>query len=134
MKKSHILIIVLIGVGIGIIITTAGDTSTYVDFGEAYEMASAGNKKEIHVVGQLKKNTNGQVVGIEEGADKVSFSFLMIDDNGREQLIYYNQPIPPDFTRSEKIVVIGSYQGDKFLAGKILLKCPSKYQEQKINV
>jgi cytochrome c-type biogenesis protein CcmE len=134
MKKSHILIIVLIGIGIGIIITTAGDTSTYVDFGEAYEMASAGNKKEIHVVGQLKKNTNGQVVGIEEGADKVSFSFLMIDDNGKEQLIYYNQPIPPDFTRSEKIVVIGSYQGDKFLAGKILLKCPSKYQEQKINV
>jgi len=29
---------------------------------------------------------------------------------------------------------IGSYHGTDFNASKILLKCPSKYQEQKINV
>jgi cytochrome c-type biogenesis protein CcmE len=31
------------------------------------------------------------------------------------------------------VVVIGSYKGEKFLASKILLKCPSKYQEEKLN-
>jgi cytochrome c-type biogenesis protein CcmE len=57
----------------------------------------------------------------------------MIDDQGKEQKVFYNQPMPQDFTRSEKVVVIGHYQGDRFVASKILLKCPSKYQEQKIN-
>ena len=134
MKKSHIVIIVVIAAAIGILVSTAGDASTYVGFGEAYSMATAGNKKDIHVVGQLKKNAAGQVIGIEEGLDKVSFSFVMIDDNGKEQKVDYNQPMPQDFTKSEKVVVIGSYQGDTFKASKILLKCPSKYQEQNVNV
>lgn len=134
MKKSHILIIVVIAAAIAIIVTTAGDASTYVSFDQAYELASGGSKKSIHVVGQLKKDDGGHVIGIAEGLDKVSFSFLMVDDNGKEQKVEYNQPIPPDFTRSEKVVVIGSYDGEIFRANKILLKCPSKYQEQNVNV
>lgn len=134
MKKSHILIIVVIAAAIAIMVTTAGDASTYVTFDQAYELASGGSKKSIHVVGQLKKDEGGHVIGIAEGVDKVSFSFVMLDDNGKEQKVEYNQPIPPDFTRSEKVVVIGSYSGEIFRADKILLKCPSKYQEQNVNV
>jgi cytochrome c-type biogenesis protein CcmE len=66
--------------------------------------------------------------------DKVSFSFIMIDDKGKEQKVIYNEPMPQDFVKSEKVVVIGSYKADSFLASKILLKCPSKYQEKKVNV
>jgi cytochrome c-type biogenesis protein CcmE len=134
MKKSHILIIVVIAAAIGVIISTAGDASSYVSFDEAMQMSTAGNKKDIHVVGELKKDQSGNVIGIEEGADKVSFSFIMIDDKGREQKVYYNQPMPADFQRSEKVVVIGSYSNDSFHASKILLKCPSKYQEENATV
>jgi cytochrome c-type biogenesis protein CcmE len=134
MKKSHIIIIIVIASAVGILISTADDASSYVSFSEAYQMASAGNKKDIHVVGELKKNTAGEIIGIEEGADKVSFSFIMIDDKGKEQKVNYNQPMPADFTKSEKVVVIGTYNGDTFNASKILLKCPSKYQEKKVNV
>jgi cytochrome c-type biogenesis protein CcmE len=134
MKKTHILIILVIAAAIGIIMSTAGDASTYVSFGEAYQMSTAGNKKEIHVVGELKKDASGNVIGIEPGIDRVSFSFVMVDDKGKEQKVEYNQPMPQDFTKSEKVVVIGNYQGDTFKASKILLKCPSKYQEEKINV
>ena len=97
-------------------------------------MYTAGNKKEIHVVGELKKDASGQIVGIVEGEDRVSFSFVMVDDKGKEQKVTYNQPIPSDFTKSEKVVVIGSYDEDVFKASKILLKCPSKYQEEKVSV
>jgi cytochrome c-type biogenesis protein CcmE len=134
MKRSHILILVVIAGAIAIIVSTAGDASTYVGFDEAMSMSTAGSNKEIHVVGELKKDSNGQIIGLEEGADRVSFSFIMIDDKGKEQKVLYNQPMPADFTRSEKVVVIGSYHKDQFNASKILLKCPSKYQEQKINV
>ena len=125
--------IVVIAVAIAIIITTTGDASTYASFGDAYQLASVGNDKQIHVVGELKKDEAGHIIGIQEGGDKVSFSFIMVDDKGKEQTVQYNQPMPSDFTRSEKVVVVGSYKGEKFLATKILLKCPSKYQEQKIN-
>lgn len=131
MKTSHILIIVVIAVAIGIIITSAGDASTYCDFDEAQQMSQAGNTNSIHVVGQLKKDSQGNVVGIHPGADRVSFSFVMVDDGNREQLVQYNEPMPPDFLKSEKVVVIGGFKGDDFYAQKILLKCPSKYQEQK---
>jgi cytochrome c-type biogenesis protein CcmE len=133
MKKSYIIAIVVIAAAIAIILSTAGDASTYVSFDEAFQLASNGNSKSIHVVGELKKDASGDIIGLEPGADKVSFAFLMIDEKGKEQKVFYNEPMPPDFTRSEKVVVIGHYQQDLFVADKILLKCPSKYQEEKIN-
>lgn len=134
MKKSHIFLLVVIAIAISIIVSTADDASTYVGFSEAWAMSTSGNKKEIHVVGQLKKDQDGHIIGIKEGEDRVSFSFIMVDDEGKEQQVNYNQPMPPDFTRSEKVVVIGKFNGDTFNASKIILKCPSKYQEDKITV
>ena len=132
MKKSHILIIVIIAVAIGIIVSTAGDASSYVTFEEAYAMSVSGNDNSIHVVGELKKDDRGNVTGIEMGADMVSFSFLLVDENGKEQIVQYKEPMPTDFIKSEKVVVIGKYNGETFNAEKILLKCPSKYQETKL--
>ncbi|MEP2773899.1 MAG: cytochrome c maturation protein CcmE [Fulvivirga sp.] len=132
MKKSHIIGIIIIGIAIAVIISTAGDASTYVTFDEAQEMASSGNSSSIHVVGELKKTRSGEIVGIQPSVDKLSFSFVMVDENQNEQTVFYNEPMPPDFQRSEKVVVIGSYQEDTFIADKILMKCPSKYQENTV--
>lgn len=133
MKKSYIVAFLVIAAAIAIIIATAGESSTYVTFDQAYKMASNGNSNSIHVVGELKKDANGEIIGINPGADRVSFSFLLVDENGKEQEVYYNEPMPADFKRSEKVVVIGHYAADRFVADKILLKCPSKYQEQKLS-
>ena len=132
MKKTHIIALLVIAVAVAIIITTAGDASSYVSFDQAYQMASSGNTKSIHVVGALKKDFDGQIIGMEKSADMLSFSFVLIDDNNKEQKVYYNEPMPPDFTKSEKVVVIGHYDADIFIAEKILLKCPSKYQDDKL--
>lgn len=131
MKFSHILGILVIAVAVIIIISTTGDASSYVDFKEAQAMAVS-DSREIHVVGTLKKDEGGHVVGIMPSPDKLSFSFLMVDEKGVEQQVHYNNPMPPDFLRSEQVVVIGRYQGNSFVAGQILLKCPSKYQEQEL--
>lgn len=131
MKKSHIIALVVIAVAIAIIMTTTKEASSYVTFDQAAQMASNGNQKSIHVVGQLKKEA-GHIVGMEKSADMLAFSFILVDDAGKEQKVYYNEPMPPDFTKSEKVVVIGHYQAEIFIAEKILLKCPSKYQENKL--
>lgn len=129
MKKSSIIGIVVIAIAIAIIISTQSSASSYVTFGEAQEIAQSGSSKKIHVVGELKKNSVGQVVGVNPSPDKLSVSFVMVDDNHQEQTVFYNEPMPSDFLRSEKVVVIGGYHNDRFVADKILLKCPSKYEE-----
>ena len=132
MKKSYIVALVVIAAAIAIIVQTAGESSTYVSFDEAAQLASNGSSKSIHVVGELKKDATGEIIGIHPGHDKVSFSFLLIDTNGKEQEFFYNEPMPADFKRSEKVVVIGSYHDNTFVADKILLKCPSKYVEEEL--
>ena len=132
MKKSHIIGLVVIAICVAIVMVTAGDASSYVTFREAQEMATAGQDKMIHVVGQLKKDARGEIVGLNPAPDKLSVSFIMVDQEGKEQQVFYNEPMPSDLVRSEQTVVIGSYHDDMFVADQILLKCPSKYQEEEI--
>ncbi len=133
MKKSHIIAIVVIAAAVAIIISATGDASTYLSFNEAKEMSVNGKSDEVHVVGQLKKDQEGHIVGVAPSADKLSFTFLMVDEKGTEQTVYYNEPMPADFMRSEQVVVIGKYADQQlFVADKILMKCPSKYQEETI--
>ena len=129
MKKKHLVAIIIIAVAIAMIVSAVGDAGTYVTFDEAKTLSAKGFKRSIHVVGELPKGSSGEVLGIEESPDKLSFKFLMIDEKGKEQQVLYADPMPTDFVRSEKVVIVGAYRGDRFVAEKILLKCPSKYQE-----
>jgi cytochrome c-type biogenesis protein CcmE len=132
MKKSYLIAVFIIVAAIAIIVATAGDASTYVDFDQAYQLAESGKTSSIHVVGSLRKDAEGNIIGLEKSADRLSCSFLLVDEKNKEQMVIYNEPVPADFGKSEKIVVIGEYKGSQFVAEKILLKCPSKYQEQKL--
>ncbi|MFC5407930.1 cytochrome c maturation protein CcmE [Larkinella bovis] len=134
MKKTHIIGIIIIAIAIGIIISTAGDASSYVTFTQAAEMAQSGEKDGVHVVGKLTKDASGQITNMvyQPQIDPNRFEFTLVDNENHTQKVVYNAPKPQDFDRSEQVVVIGSMDGDHFRADKILLKCPSKYQENKL--
>jgi len=135
MKKGHLLGLGIIAIAIVIIMTSIGDASSYESFTTAKEMKQNGEDNAIHVVGQLKKDSTGEVTGLNVREDKVSFTFMLVDNEGVEQEVFYNEPVPADFSRSESVVVIGSYKNDDiFIADKILMKCPSKYQETEVQV
>lgn len=133
MKKSHLFGIIVIAIAVVVIISTAGDASAYVSFKEAKELADRGNKNKIHVVGTLPKDSQGNVIGIQPSPDMLSFRFDLVDENNVTQTVFHPNPMPMDFLRSEQVVVVGAYQNDRFVAEKILLKCPSKYQEEGVN-
>lgn len=122
MKKTHILAIIVIAVAIGAILSTVSDSSTYASFSEAIENPG----DEYHVVGQLNKEAD-MVYNPEENANL--FIFSMIDNNGDEQRVHFAGSKPQDFERSEQIVLVGKYENDTFRASKILMKCPSKYND-----
>ena len=134
MKKVHIFGIAIIAVAIGIIVSTAGDASTYVNFTQAEELAMSGDNESIHVVGKLKKDSNGQILEMayQPELDPNYFVFKLLDNNNREQKVVYRSPKPQDFDKSEQVVVIGRMEKEHFEAEKILLKCPSKYNNEKL--
>lgn len=124
MKKTHIIAIIVIAVAIGIIMTMVSDSSTYVTFSEAKEHPG----QQYHVIGMLKKDAD---MTYDPSVDANLFSFTMTDTLGYEQVVNFAGTKPQDFERSEKIVLVGKYEGDTFMASKILMKCPSKYNEGK---
>lgn len=136
MKKSHIIALGIIAVAIAIIISTVGDASTYVGFSEAEQVAKEGSTKSMHVVGSLKKDASGNFAGMvyEPSVDPNHFEFVMVDSLNYESKVVYNQPKPTDLDKSEKLVVVGKMDLENkcFKADQILLKCPSKYNNNEL--
>jgi cytochrome c-type biogenesis protein CcmE len=133
MKKVHIFGLIVIAIAIGIIVSTYGNASTYSNFTEAEALAKEGETTEIHVVGKLKKDATGQIVGMKYDPvmDANHFEFMLVDTNKVVKKVIYQSPKPQDFDKSEQVVVIGRMQGDHFECNKILMKCPSKYTNEK---
>lgn len=126
MKKSSIAGILIIALAIGIIISTYADSSTYGSFSDAKESST-----ELHVVGQLNKEKE---LFYDPKKDANYFAFYMRDNEGRESKVVFNGSKPQDFERSEQIVLTGKMVGNEFHASKILMKCPSKYTENEVEV
>ena len=60
------------------------------------------------------------------------FTFLLQDSSGQKIPVIYSQPKPSNFEQAVSIVAIGNYdvKSGNFIAESLLVKCPSKYQEQ----
>jgi cytochrome c-type biogenesis protein CcmE len=124
MKKSHIILLIIIAVAIGAIFSTFADSSTYGNFDEAQE-----NGTEIHVVGKLVKSKE---MTYDPVKDANYFAFYLTDNKGKECKVIFSGTKPQDFERSEQIVITGKMSGEEFHASKILMKCPSKYTNDKV--
>lgn len=61
-----------------------------------------------------------------------NFTFDLQDGSGQQLKIVYPKPKPANFEQAVSVVAIGRYNSSKgvFMADDMLVKCPSKYQEQ----
>ncbi len=126
MKKSHIIAIILIAAAIGILISASSDVTTYANFTQA-----AANGDKVKLVGQLVKD---KPVEYNPEVDANFLSFWLKDDAGQVRQVVLRAGKPQDFERSEQIVLTGQMAGEQFEASDMLLKCPSKYNDQEIYV
>lgn len=122
MKKTHIIGIVVIALAIGVIVSTINDAGTYVTFAKAKQNP----EMEFTVIGELNKDKE---ITYEPEVDPNLFSFYVIDKEGHEEKITFHGSKPQDFERSEQITLQGKMIDDKFICTKILMKCPSKYND-----
>lgn len=93
----------------------------YVTFQEAVE-----SPRQVQVMGYLEKG-EGWGYNMEEGR----LEFTMRDEEGTTMAVVYPGAKPSNFEHAESMVVVGRYEeGDNlFLAERLLVKCPSKYEE-----
>jgi cytochrome c-type biogenesis protein CcmE len=126
MKKSSIAGMIIIAIAICVIISTYADSSTYGSFTDARQTES-----ELHVVGQLNKEKE---LFYNPTQDANYFSFYLKDNDGKECKVVFSGSKPQDFERSEQIVLTGKMIGNEFHASKILMKCPSKYTQDEVEV
>jgi cytochrome c-type biogenesis protein CcmE len=61
-----------------------------------------------------------------------NFTFDLQDNTGKLVKVVYAKPKPANFEQAVSVVAIGHYDAAKkaFVAEDMLVKCPSKYQEQ----
>lgn len=126
MKKSSIFGLVVIAIAIAVIISVYSSSSTYGTFSDAQETES-----QLQVVGQLDK---GKELQYDATKDANYFSFYMNDNKGQTCKVVFSGAKPQDFERSEQIVLTGQMRGNEFHASKILMKCPSKYTQDKVEI
>ena len=119
LKPLHWIGLALIGLAIWLGVGALGSSLTpYVNVSEAKASGRA-----------------VQVMGYPEGGGSYAdgaFRFSMKDDMGQPIEVVYSQPKPGNFDQAISVVAIGAYDSSRnvFVADDLLVKCPSKYQEQ----
>ncbi|ATL48480.1 cytochrome C biogenesis protein [Chitinophaga caeni] len=122
MKKTNIVLLVVIAVCVAIVSMMVGDFSTY----ETFATSRSKPGKEIHVIGALDTTKNMEY---DPMVDANLFSFYMKDKSGEIRKVVFTGTKPTDFEKSTELVLTGMMEGNVFRCNKILMKCPSKYKE-----
>lgn len=80
--------------------------------------------RSVQLAGFLGSTGNYDAVG--------NFTFDLQDSTGKMVKVVYAKPKPANFEQAVSVVAIGHYDAAQkvFLAEDMLVKCPSKYQEQ----
>ena len=124
--KIHIVGLLLIAVCIGIIVSMSGDYTQYKTFTVAKMQAG----KDFQVVGRLAKD---KAMVYDPIKDPNYFSFYVKDKDSTLCKVVFNGTKPQDFERRETIVLTGKMNGESFQCSHILMKCPSKYKNDKLD-
>ena len=124
MKTSHIIILVLIAAAIGSLLMYSVDFSTY----DTIQSARNKEGKFVHLIARLDKS---KPVDYNALKNPNLLSFYAIDSLGASTRVVYHNPKPSELEKSERVVLKGRMHNNVFECENILLKCPSKYKDDK---
>ena len=123
MNKGTILLLVAVAVIAGFIgvyyVSMQSESTSYSDF-----VSAKSSGEEVHIVGNWIRREESYY-----DPNNDLFHFWMQDTTHNIAQVIYNNPKPNDFETAERVVIQGKYHEDIFYANSILMKCPSKYNE-----
>jgi len=124
MRTSHIIILIGIAAAIGVLLMYSVDFSTY----DTIETARQKPGKYVHLIARLDKTKPVEYDAIK---DPNYLTFYALDSLGASTKVIYRNVKPAELEQSERVVFKGKMQDDVFNCDDILLKCPSKYKDDK---
>ena len=121
MKKTHLILLVLIAISIAVLISFMGDVTTYDTVTSAKEKPG----KFVHLIAKMEKSS----MEYDPVTNPNLLRFTAVDSIGNSIKVVYHNTKPTDLEKSERLVLKGRVEGDHFECKDILLKCPSKYKD-----
>ncbi|WP_224014448.1 cytochrome c maturation protein CcmE domain-containing protein [Ferruginibacter albus] len=119
-----IIILVAIAIGIGILISMFTDISTYDSINSARQKQGT----FVHVIARIDKSVP---LDYNPANNPNYLSFIAVDSLGARAKVIYHNTKPAELEQSDRVVLKGKMEGDVFECSEILLKCPSKYKDDK---
>ena len=126
MNKKYLLLLIIPAFILFMVMNSIDDAGTY----DSFENAKKHEGAEFHIVGKL---VNPEMMEYNPKENANQFVFFLEDEKGTVSKVILNEPKPAQFENNEKIVVIGKMEGEEFKASKMLTKCPSKYEDDKLD-
>ena len=119
--KTLIGLIAMIAFGSLLLLNFGSQVGGYMSFADA---EAAG--RSAHVIGEW-------VPDRQTSYDRETnvFTFYMRDESGNMMRVEYPNPRPTNFDDAERLVVEGKMHAGVFQASHILVKCPSKYNDER---
>jgi cytochrome c-type biogenesis protein CcmE len=125
MKKTEIVGLLVVIILLGFIVSMTVELDDYVTFSDA----EARTGETVVLIGKL--NTAKPI--IYNPSENTSLTkFFAFDNDGKECEVLLHEAKPQGLDRSEEITVTGSFKEGKFHASKMQMKCPSKYEDEKL--
>lgn len=124
MKKTHIIMLVVIAFAIGGLLMFSVDFSTY----DTISSAKVKQGKYVHLIAKLDKSLP---IEYDPANSPNYLAFTAVDSLGSTTRVVYRNSKPTELEQSERVVLKGKMKGEVFECSEILLKCPSKYKDDK---
>lgn len=120
--------LVLIAGAIATLLVFFADFSTY----ETINSAKGKKGKTVTIIAKLDKS---KPMDYDALKNPNYCSFYIMDSLGGHAKVVYQDSKPTDMEKSEQITLTGHMENDSlFACSKILLKCPSKYKNDKNSI
>lgn len=124
MKPGYVVALVILALSLaGVLFSFGGAVAQHVDVPQA--LAREG--QTVQVPGRILKDT----VSYDANAGVLRFMVEDMQDPGHRMTVVYAQPKPENFDTATSVEAIGRYENGVFKAHNLLVKCPSKYSDEK---
>lgn len=104
----------------------AGNAAYFLTVDELYAKGAAIENRTVRVAGKVDAET------ISFNNRDLILTFDVTCETGQRLPVVFNGPKPDQMRDGADAIIEGKYDGEIFLAQSLLLKCPSRYEEDAI--
>jgi cytochrome c-type biogenesis protein CcmE len=117
-------VIIVLAIAYLIYTGVQGSAAYFLTVDELYAKGVPMENRTVRVSGKVDAAT------IEFNNRDLILAFEVVSDSGQRMQVVFNGPKPDQMRAGAEAILEGKYDGQTFTAQSLLLKCPSRYEEQ----